>query len=97
MGILLGLFENAWSFRQEYITHGLARVQHGLGPCLTFVAGTPDNLSPSELVLSGLGALITNTWSVEHLVKGELFYELSPSVRGYFKLLDEVLSITLVV
>jgi len=71
-------------------------VQHGLSPRLTLVASTPDNLCPSELVLPGLSAFVTNAWSPKHLVEGELLHELSPSVRGCLELLDVFLSITLV-
>ena len=71
-------------------------VQHCFGPRLALVASTPDNLRPPTLVLPGLSALVANTWSPEHLVEGELFHELSPSVRGRLELLDVLLSITLV-
>ena len=71
-------------------------VQHGLSPRLALVASTPNNLSPSELVLPGLSALIANTWSLKHLVEGELFHELSPSVRRYLEFFDVLLSITFV-
>ena len=77
-------------------THDLVRVQHGLGPRLALVAGTPNNLGSPKLVLPSLGTLVTNTWSAEHLVEGELFYKLSPSVRRYVKPFDVILSITLV-
>ena len=72
-------------------------VQHSLNPCLALVASTPNNLGPSELVLPSLSALVTNTWSPKHLMEGELFHELGPSVRGRLEPLDVILSVTLVV
>ena len=77
-------------------THSLIGVQHSLSPRLALVAGTPNNLGPSELVFPCLSAFVANTWSPKHLVEGELLHELSPSVRGYLELLDVLLSITLV-
>lgn len=71
-------------------------IQHGLGPCPTFVASTPNNLGPSELVLPGLGALVANARSPKHLVESELFHELSPSIGRYLELLNVLLSIPLV-
>ena len=72
------------------------RIQHGLGPCLALVASTPNDFGPSELVFPGLSTLVANTWPPKHLVEGELFHELSPSVRRCLELLDVLLSITLV-
>ena len=81
----------------RYSTHGLVRVQNGLGPRLTLIASTPDDLSPSGQMLPGLGALIANTWSPGHLVEGELFHELDPGIGRCLEFLDTLLSVTLVV
>jgi len=90
--ILLKRCENVGPFIVGCNAHGLVRVQHGLCPCPALVASTPNNLGPSVLVLPGLGTLIANAWSPEHLVKGELFHELDPSVRRCLKFLDILLS-----
>ena len=90
-------YENESSSCAVRRAYGLVRVQHGLGPCLALLTSTPDDLGPSKLVLPGLGALVTNAWSPKHLVKGELFHELSPSVGGHLESLDKLLSIALVV
>ena len=79
--ILLKRCENVMSPFTRYNAHGIIGVQHGLGPCLTLVASTPDDLGPSGLVLPGLGTLIANPWPPEHFMEGELFHQLDPSVR----------------
>ena len=97
VGILLKRSVKTRSSCTAYSTYGLMRIQHGLGPCLTLITRSPDDLGPSKLVLPSLSTLVANTWSPEHLVEGELFYELGPSVRRRLELLDILLSVTLVV
>lgn len=97
VGILSGQFETPRWLREGSSAHGLIWVQHGLSPCLTLGTGTPNNLGPPKLVLPRLGALVTDTWSTEHLMECQLLYELSPSVRRCPKLLNIVLSIAFVV
>ena len=81
----------------RYSTHGLVRAQHGLGLRLTLVASTPDDLGPSGQMLPSLDALIANAWSPGHLVEGELFHELDPSIGRCLEFLNMLLSVTLVV
>ena len=85
-----------WSYARGN-AHGLVRVQHGLGPCFVLITSTPDDLGPSGLVLPGLGTLIASAWSPEHLVEGELFHELDPSIRRRLELFYMLLSVTLAV
>ncbi len=61
------------------------------------VTCTPDDFSSPLLVFARLCALVGNTRTAEQLVESHLFDQLSPSIGGSFELLDELLSVSLIV
>lgn len=78
------------------MTHAGRRVKHSFCPRLALIARTTDDFRPSKLILARLGTFVTHSWTIEHLVEGQLFDHLCPSIWGYFELLNIFFAISLI-
>jgi len=73
-------------------TYSDCRIEHRSCPCAAFGACAPDHLCAAELEFTRLSALVCHTGTVEHLVKRELFDELSGSIWRGFVVFRKVLA-----